>query len=276
MSKHSVLTSPFRIQPSALVDVGSGPPLIVIPGVQGRWEWMKPAIVALQRRCRTITYTLSGDFGSGTTPDPSLGFDTFVRQLDDVFDRAKLARAALCGVSYGGLIALRYAATRPERVNALVFTSSPAPGWRPSPRQSQYVKNPWLLTPFFMLAAPFRMWPEIVRAIPNRRRRVTFAVAQGMRVLLAPVVPSELARRVHVVEAADFHRDCTRIAAPTLIVTGEEELDKVVPVSITRRYQSLLRDTRYEQMTDTGHLGLITQPERFAGIVGGFVHAHHN
>jgi pimeloyl-ACP methyl ester carboxylesterase len=259
-----------------MVDVGSGPPLIVIPGVQGRWEWMKPAIGALQRRCRTITYTLSGDFGSGTSPDATQGFDTLVRQLDDVFERANLTRAALCGVSYGGLIALRYAATRPERVSALVFSSSPAPGWTPSPRQSRYVKNPWLLTPFFMVAAPFRVWPEIVRAIPDRRRRVMFAVAQGMRVLLAPSVPSELARRVHFVEVSDFHRDCARVAAPTLIVTGEEELDKVVPVSITRQYQSLLRDTRYEQMTDTGHLGLITQPERFAGIVGGFVHAHYH
>ena len=259
-----------------MVDAGDGPPLIVIPGVQGRWEWMKPAIAALQQRCRTITYTLSGDLGSGTTPDPAVGFDTFVQQLDEVFDRAQLTRAALCGVSYGGLIALRYAATRPERVSALVFTSSPAPGWTPSPRQSRYVKNPWLLTPLFMVAAPFRVWPEVVRAIPDRRRRVSFAVTQGMRVLLAPVVPSELARRVHFVEAADFHRDCARVAAPTLIVTGEEELDKVVPVASTRRYQSLLRDTRYEQMTDTGHLGLITQPERFAGIVCGFVHAHHN
>jgi 3-oxoadipate enol-lactonase len=276
MIKHSVLTSPFRIQHSALVDVGSGPPLIVIPGVQGRWEWMRPAIVALQRRCRTITYTLSGDFGSGTSPDPSLGFDAFVQQLDEVFERAKLSRAALCGVSYGGLIALRYAATRPERVTALVFTSSPAPGWRPSRHQSRYANNPWLLTPLFMVAAPFRMWPEIVRAIPDRRRRVSFAIAQGMRVLLAPIVPSQLARRVHVVEAANFHGDCERVAAPALIVTGEEELDKVVPVSSTRRYQSLLRDTRYEQMTDTGHLGLITQPERFAGIVGGFVHAHYH
>jgi pimeloyl-ACP methyl ester carboxylesterase len=259
-----------------MVDVGSGPPLIVIPGVQGRWEWMQPAIAALQRRCRTITYTLSGDLGSGTTPDPGQGFDTLVQQLDEVFDQAKLTRAALCGVSYGGLIALRYAATRPGRVSALVFTSSPAPGWRPSPRQSQYIKNPWLLTPLFMVAAPFRVWPEIVRAIPSRRRRVGFAIAQGIRVLLAPIVPSELARRVHFVEAADFDRDCARVAAPTLIVTGEEELDKVVPVSITRRYQSLLPDTHYEQMTDTGHLGLITQPERFAAIVGGFVHAHHH
>ncbi len=237
---------------------------------------MKPAIAALQRRCRTITYTLSGDLGSGMTPDARVGFDTLVQQLDHVFDQAKLTRAAVCGVSYGGLIALRYAATRPERVSALVFTSSPAPGWRPSARQSQYVKNPWLLTPLFMIAGPFRMWPEIVRAIPNRRRRMTFAIAQGLRVLLAPIVPSELARRVHFMEAADFHRDCARVAAPALIVTGEEELDTVVPVSSTRRYQSLLRDTRYEQMSDTGHLGLITQPERFAGIVGGFVHAHYH
>ena len=31
---------------------------MVIPGVQGRWEWMLPALRALAKRCRTISYSL--------------------------------------------------------------------------------------------------------------------------------------------------------------------------------------------------------------------------
>ena len=48
-----------------MFDRGSGPPLIVVPGVQGRWEWMQPALIALSRSCRTISYSLCGDIGSG-------------------------------------------------------------------------------------------------------------------------------------------------------------------------------------------------------------------
>ena len=55
-------------------------------------------------------YTLCGDTGSGMRFDPALAFDNYIRQLDDVFEQTGLERAALCGVSYGGFIALRYAA----------------------------------------------------------------------------------------------------------------------------------------------------------------------
>ena len=33
-----------------IVDRGSGVPVVVIPGIQGRWEWMKPGVDALARR----------------------------------------------------------------------------------------------------------------------------------------------------------------------------------------------------------------------------------
>ena len=97
-----------------MYDRGTGPPLIVIPGVQGRWEWLAPALRELGTHFRTISYTLCGDFGSKHKYERALGFDNYLRQLDSVFVKAGVERAALCGVSYGGLIALRYAATRPS------------------------------------------------------------------------------------------------------------------------------------------------------------------
>jgi hypothetical protein len=38
-----------------MFDEGTGPPLIVIPGVQGRWECIRPALDHLRTRCRTIS-----------------------------------------------------------------------------------------------------------------------------------------------------------------------------------------------------------------------------
>jgi len=105
-------------------DQGNGAPLIVIPGIQGRWEWMKPALGELKNRCHVVSYTLCGDAGSGMKFDRTLGFNNFMRQLDRIYETAALERAALCGVSYGGFIALRYAATRPERVTSRVIGST--------------------------------------------------------------------------------------------------------------------------------------------------------
>ena len=257
-----------------IFDRGSGAPLIVIPGVQGRWEWMYPALEALSRRCRTISYSLCGDFGSGMRADPQLGFECYLRQLDEVVERTGVQRFALCGVSYGGWIALRYAATRPERLSALILVSAPAPGWSPSAQQRAHISRPWLSAPAFVVAAPFRIWPEIRAALPSWMIRIRFAVTHGLRVISAPMIPSLMAARVRQQQQAlDFCADCSGVRAPTLIITGQDGLDSVVPVPVTQRYRSLIPGSRYEMMDKTGHIGLVTQPDRFADLVSGFIGA---
>jgi pimeloyl-ACP methyl ester carboxylesterase len=254
-----------------MFDQGSGPPLIVIPGIQGRWEWLRPSLVELARRGRTISYTLSGDIGAEMKYDPALGFENYLLQLDQVFERTGLERAALCGISYGGLIGLRYAATRPGRVTALVLVSSPAPGWVPTSQQQRYVARPWRSAPAFVATAPARLYPEIVAAHETWAGRVKFAVTHTARVVAAPLIPSVMAERVRIQQRMDFAPDCARITAPTLVVTGEEALDRIVPVPVTRRYESLIPGARHVTMERTGHLGVITKPGRFAQVVGDFV-----
>src|SRR5437899_5150922 len=96
-----------------IFDEGSGPPIVMIPGVQGRWEWMRPALRALAARCRVISYSL----GAAKT------FDDLVAQVDNALDDRGVRAAAICGVSFGGLIAMKFAATRPERTTALIVVS---------------------------------------------------------------------------------------------------------------------------------------------------------
>lgn len=257
-----------------MFDQGRGTPLIVIPGIQGRWEWMKPTLQELQKRCRVVSYSLCGDAGSGMKFDRALGFNNFIRQLDRVYERTGLERAALCGVSYGGFIALRYAATRSDRVTSLVLASSPAPGWVPNERQKRYVSRPWRSVPAFVVGAPLRLWPEIRAAYDTPRERVAFSVRHAARVVAAPIYPPVMAARVTVQQAMDFIPDCASIKAPTLIVTGEDDLDKVVPAEVTRRYRQLIPAARYVQMKRSGHLGMLTHPAQFADIVSGFINGN--
>jgi pimeloyl-ACP methyl ester carboxylesterase len=197
-----------------------------------------------------------------------------VRQLDAVFDRTGISRAALCGVSYGGFIALRYAATRPERVCALVLVSAPAPGWQPSARQQRYLARPRSQMPLFVLTAPARLWAEVRTAMPSWGARLRFAVTHGARVLGAPMVPSLAAARIAYQQAADFSGDGARVQAPTLVITGEDALDTVVPPDVTRWYLAMIPGATYTKLSGTGHIGMFTQPDRFARIVSDFVHAN--
>jgi pimeloyl-ACP methyl ester carboxylesterase len=259
-----------------MFDRGQGPALVVVQGLHGRWEWMKPALIELAGCCRTISYSLSGDIGSGERPDPAQGFENYLRQLDAILDTADLSRVALCGVSFGGFVALRYAATRPERVTSLVLASSPAPGWKPNSQQARWLANPWLSAPAFVATAPMRVWPEVRAAFPTWSSRLGFFARQAVRTVLAPMIPSLMAERINLTQQTDFAPDCSRIRVPTLILTGEEPLDRVVPVSSTRLFSTLITGAESRVLERTGHLGAMTQPLRFAEVVGQFVHAHNH
>ena len=253
-----------------VIDRGAGTPVVLIPGIQGRWEWMAPAVDALAARTRVLTGSLPGDTGSSHTIDPALGFESYVAWLDAMLDRAGVKRAALCGVSFGGWVALHYAAVRPGRVSSLTLASTPAPGWRPGCRVEWYLRAPRLLSPVFALGSPFRLYPEIAAALPDLGDRARFTAGHLYRVTRHAMSPTRMAERVRLAAAVDFTADCARVRAPVQVVTGEVGLDRVVPVESTRSYLDAIPGARYDWISQTGHIGLVTRPGRFAGIVAGF------
>ena len=258
-----------------MLDLGSGPPVVVLPGLQGRWEWMRPAVGALAERCRVLTDSLPGERGSLAALDPRRGFDQHVEWVDALLDRAGLGWAVVCGVSYGGLVALRYAAVRPERTAALIIVSSPAPTWQPNCRVEWYLAWPRLLFPVFALSSPLRLYPEIAAAFPNLLRRGRFGLQHLQRVTRYPCTPVPMAQRVRLLAGAEFAADCRRVEAPALVVTGDPGLDRVVPVASTRVYvDALAGGAEYARIPSTGHIGLVTKPDRFRDIVGSFAAIH--
>lgn len=257
-----------------MVDVGNGPPVVLIPGIQGRWEWMSPAIDALASWCRVITGSLPGDRDSVGRLDAGRGFDAHLDWVDRLLDRARIDHAAVCGVSYGGLVAVRYAAHRPERSRALVLASTPSPTWKPNCQIERYLRAPRLMSPVFALSSPLRLYPEIAKALPDWRSRGAFVVRHLVRVARHPFAPAIMAQRVRLMGNVDFADDCARVTTPTLVVTGASGLDRVVQVSSTRQYLAAIRGATGAEITDTGHIGLVTRPERFAEVVGRFVASH--
>jgi pimeloyl-ACP methyl ester carboxylesterase len=253
-----------------IVDVGSGPPLVVIPGIQGRWEWMKPGIDALARCCRVLTFSLADERGCGARFEPASGFDCYVEQVREAMDASGLERAAICGVSYGGLIAAAFAARHPERVTALVLVSAIPPAWKPDRRIRFYLRAPRLLSPLFCVAS-LRMYREIAAATPGRMAGAAAALQHAWTALTHIFSPGRMARRVHLLANLDLHAELAQVDVATLIVTGEAGLERVVPVRLTRQYLDLWPRARVVTIERTGHLGLITRPEAFAGIVAPFV-----
>lgn len=259
-----------------MFDQGSGRPIVVVQPLQGRWEWTAPLLRELAHNARTVTYSLCGELGSGRRAGAGAGIAEYVAQLRDVMDAAGLKEAALCGISFGGAVAARFAAEFPERVTRLVIVSSPGPGWHASAVQASYVARPWRSLPAFAAGALTRVTPEVVSALDTWGARLGFALRYGFIAVRYPSMPHLMAGRVRLLEGLDLAEDCARITAPTLVVTGEPDLDRVVPVESTRRYVNLIPNARYVMVERTGHQGVLTQPQRFAALVSDFVNADHS
>jgi pimeloyl-ACP methyl ester carboxylesterase len=249
-----------------LIDRGHGDPIVIIPGIQGRWEWMKPAIDALARRTRVITFSLADEPSAQARFDEHTGFRSYVDQVRDALDESRVDRARICGVSYGGLIAAAFAATYPSRVSSLVLVSAIPPSWKPDERVSFFLRAPWLLSPLFC-AGSVRLFPEIAAANDTWWRGAIGACSSGIRALTHMFHPGRMARRVEMLTSARIAETVARVTVPVLVVTGEESLERVVPPHLTREYLSIWPHAQSATLARTGHLGLVTRPEDFATLI---------
>jgi pimeloyl-ACP methyl ester carboxylesterase len=253
-----------------IIDRGTGPALVVIPGIQGRWEYLRPAVDALSSAFRVITFPLSDEPSAAFRFDVSRGFHDYVEQVRAALDECRIERAIVCGVSFGGLIALRFAAAYPDRTAGLVLASTPGPGWHLRQRHQVYARWPLFLGPLFLVETPRRLRQELVVALPDRSARWRFGASQLRTLARAPLSLVRMARRARLIGTVDAAAICSRITAPTLVVTGERGLDHVVSADASMGYLSLIPGARSVVHAQTGHLGSITRPEEFAAIVRDF------
>lgn len=259
-----------------IIEQGSGVPLVLVPGIQGRWEYLRPAVDALSQQFRVITFSLSGERGSGWTFDPAKGLDNYTDQIAAALDTLTIDRAVICGISFGGVAAARFAAAHPDRCAALVLVSTPRPGLRLRRKHQIYVRLPWLFGPLFIAETPRRLRREIVRALPEPAARRALRWHAVRTFFTAPPSVSMMARRARMLSGSDITADCRRITAPTLVITGEAGLDHVVPVDGSSEYTRLIPGARAAVLADTGHIGCNTRPQEFAALIRRFVDDLHH
>jgi 3-oxoadipate enol-lactonase len=231
-----------------MIEHGHGPALVLVPGLPGPWRYVAPAVHALSVHFRVLTMSLG----------PECTIESDVARIVTALDERRIDRAVICGISFGGLIALRFAAEHRDRVSALVLTSAPGPEFPLRPRHRFYARWPWIFGPLFLLETPFHLRHDLHLSL--------------LRVIAtAPTSFAKMARRAQLLGSTDIAADCRRVTAPTLVVTGESRFDHVVPVDSTREYLRVIPGSRQVVMPGTGHLGSITRAEAFAQIVRAFV-----
>jgi len=207
---------------STAVDVmGEGRTLLLLPPLPGYKEaWIGVARL-LARRFRVVTFDLRSRFAGPPSWQPLL--DDLARVADALAPGA----AVVMGHSMGGALAQRWALAEPQRVQALVLSSSfPRVGSTRGQWRKRYLEQTLVL-------ASQRWLPEPLAAPLARRLVARGAWVYDQRCddrLLAFIrhgirrVPLSLAREcVRLAFAHDTRAELSRMAVPTLLIVGELE-----------------------------------------------------
>jgi pimeloyl-ACP methyl ester carboxylesterase len=253
-----------------IVERGTGPALVLIPGLQGRWEYVRQAVDELARSFRVITFDLCDEAAAGADFNEEAAVSSYLDQVRMALDQRGIDRAIVCGISFGGLIALHFAGRYRDRTAGLILASTPGPGWHLRRRHEIYSRLPYVFGPVFLAETPLRLRRELATALPNARARWRFACSQLGLLFRAPLSLPRMAARARLISTMADPQVCERISVPTLVVTGERNLDHVVSVDGSIGYLSLIRGSRGVVLDRSGHLGSITRPAAFAAIVRDF------
>ena len=124
---------------------GDGPPLVLLHGINAdAWSWAR--VAGLMSPGRDV-YALS-QRGHGLSDAPPAGYtlDYTAGDLDAVLERIASGPVDLAGESWGGKVALHYAATRPDKVRSLILADpAAAMGFNPLLRACPFLIHAALL-----------------------------------------------------------------------------------------------------------------------------------
>ena len=254
--------------------VGSGPiDIVFVPGFVSNLDawWQEPLAARFFSRLASFARVVLFDKrGTGLSdPVPLQELPTLEQRMDDVravMDAAGVERAALLGMSEGGPMSLLFAATHPERTQALVlvgatarFARGPDVPWGWSPRYLDsaigIVERAWGTGEMFSVLSPALAADEQTRAWGARFERVSASPGAAMAL-------------VRMLADIDARSVLPTITAPTLVVHRVE--DTVLSIEHGRDLATRIAGARLVTMPGSSHFclapdfdDLVTEIEEF-------------
>ncbi len=247
-----------------VVTAGSGPAMLLVSGLSGDKEVFKDQIGPLSEHYRVIAADLRDTF-EGVEPE----FDQFAKDLATILDALGEAKAIVLGLSFGGPITMRFTSLYPERVSRLILTNTLA-----RLDMSHVGFNKTLLIPVARLTSRFlpefmmrrlaRFWGRlgvwVYDPSPGNERVIEYELESPRRVPM-----SEGSTRMDTFRKLDLRDELKRITQPALVINGA--VDTYTPPAWQREIAAQLPNSTFVEISDAGHLALISHAETFNEII---------
>jgi pimeloyl-ACP methyl ester carboxylesterase len=232
---------------------GNGVPVVLLHAATGSsqtWEYQLPAFTAAGYR--VIAYDRRGwgrtEIAPESGPQPGSAAD----DLAALMDVLGIDRFHVIGTAAGGIAAVDFALSWPERLRTLVVANSIYGIQDPA-----YVELGARLRPqpqFNQLPADFReLGPSYRAANPEGTRR--WLELEGISRPPGPLAPAQVARNRVTFAVLET------ISLPTLLIAGDADL--YTPPSVQRLVNQRLKGAESITIPEVGHSAYWEQPEQF-------------
>lgn len=239
--------------PTHLFEAGApdAPPLLYLHGTFLGNLWLEYH-QALARQFHLFVPDIPG-FGLTPRPDWMRDMSDYILYFRDLLDALGLEQVDLVGHSLGGWMAAEIAVWYPERVHKLVLSNAAGIRVKGSPIPHLLAMHPEELVAacFDNLAAAAPLIPPEIDEeylLSQYRQRATLAALAWN-----PDYDPKLERRL------------ASVRCPTLIVWGEN--DRLIAPVYGEAYQKRIPHAQLVTLSDTGHMPMFEQQERWSAAI---------
>ncbi|MDH7480358.1 MAG: alpha/beta hydrolase [Armatimonadota bacterium] len=252
-------------------EAGNGIPVVFIPGITEYKEAFVFQFRGLQDSYRVISY----DVRRGLKRATDYTLDLLVQDLKGLLKGLKIDNAVICGHSFGGLIALKFALTYPEETSALILISAFAS--LPPLHEDRLLG--WISSaghPFHKsLGAGLRVQIAKLLGVKGPKMLSMVDEVSAIRAIARQAVKTSrttITQRLRIIHSTDLSANLREITVPTLVVAGAK--DQGIFLKATQQLYEEIPNASLEVIEGGGHFCFLTRHDQFNAILDEFLTKH--
>lgn len=222
-----------------------------------------PQVAAWGAAFRLVRIDLPGH-GASAPAEGSPDLGDYAAAVHAVLAELGIRRAAIVGLSLGGMVAQAFALAYPEMVRALVLAHTSA-------RTDDAVRELWSrrLALFEEQGLEAQVAPTLERWFTRSFAAASPMTMRWLAQQIRATSPAGYRSAVQAIQRLDFLDRLKEIKAPALVVAGAA--DSAVPPAAASVLAASIPGARLVVLDDAAHIGNVQQPVAFTETVGSFL-----